>query len=203
MNDPRVDEYIAKKPGFARPILEHIRKLVHEAAPDIEETMQRGNPHFDHKGMVCGMAAFKAHCALGFWRHDLIVGDGKDGATAASAMGSFGRITSVSDLPPRKILINYVKKAVALNQSGSKAGMPARRKPDPNRKVVTPADLAAAFRRNTKAKKTYDGFSYSNKKEYVEWLTGAKREETRKKRLATAVAWMAEGKSRHWKHQPR
>ncbi len=197
--NPRVDEYIAKKADFARPILEHIRKLVHEAAPGIEETIKWGVPHFELKGMVCGMAAFKAHCALGFRHHELVVGEAS--SEADSAMGNFGRITKVADLPPRKALLAYVKKAVALNESGVKGGMAARPKPDPNRKVAVPADLAAAFKRSAKAKKTFDGFSYTNKKEYVDWITEAKREATRKERLVTAVAWMAEGKARHWKHQ--
>jgi uncharacterized protein YdeI (YjbR/CyaY-like superfamily) len=197
--NPRVDAYIAKKADFARPILEHLRKVVHEAAPGIEETIKWGVPHFEHKGMVCGMAAFKQHCAFGFWHSKLVLGE--EAGDDEAAMGNFGRITKVADLPPKKVIIGYVKKAVALNEAGVKGGMAARPKPDPDRKVPVPADLAAALKRNAKAKKTFDGFSYSNKKDYVEWITGAKREETRAKRLAQAIEWLAEGKTRHWKYQ--
>lgn len=197
--NPRVDAYIAKKAEFARPILEHLRKVVHEAAPGIEETIKWGMPHFEHKGMVCGMAAFKQHCAFGFWQSKLVLGEeaGNDDA----AMGNFGRITKIADLPPKKVIVGYVKKAVALNEAGVKGGLAARPKPDPNRKVTVPADLAAALKRNAKARQTFDAFSYSSKKEYVEWITEAKREETRKTRLVQAIEWMADGKSRHWKYQ--
>jgi uncharacterized protein YdeI (YjbR/CyaY-like superfamily) len=196
--DPRIDAYIAKSAEFARPILTHLRKMVHEAAPEIRETIKWGMPHFDYKGMVCGMAAFKEHCAFGFWKEKLVFEGEKVPATGErAAMGTFGRITSIADLPAKSVLARYVKRAVALNEAGIKS---ERRRTARKAPLKVPADLAAAFKRNGKAKKTFDAFSPSQRREYVEWLTEAKRPETRAQRLAQAIEWMAEGKPRNWKY---
>jgi len=190
-----MDAYIAKSGEFAKPILTHLRKLVHTACPDVEEAMKWSAPHFLCKGMLCSMAAFKAHCAFGFWKGSLIFGG--DNAAESEAAGQFGRITSVSDLPADKKLIGYIKQAMKLNEDGVKVEKP---KPAKKKELVVPPDLAAALKKNKIAKETFDNFSPSHKREYVEWITEAKREETRKQRLATAVEWIAEGKSRHWKY---
>ncbi len=149
--NPRVDAYIAKSADFARPILEHLRKVVRQAAPDIEETIKWGVPYFQRNGMVCGMAAFKQHCAFVFWNGKLVF-DGNDapGKDATQAMGQFGRITRLSDLPPGKVIIGYVKKAVALDEAGVKRAV----KPRSGRpgKVSVPADLATAPKGNAKAR---------------------------------------------------
>ncbi len=189
--DPRVDAYIAKSADFARPILTHIREVVHKGCPEVEETIKWGMPHFDYKGMLCGMAAFTEHCSLGFWKHRLVV-PAKEGG-----MGHFGRITSLKDLPPDRVLVSYVREAARLNEAGVKAPRKAR---EPKRALATPSDLAAALKKNAKARATFEGFSPSHKREYIEWITDAKTEETRKKRLDTAVEWMAEGKPRNWKY---
>jgi len=173
--DRRIDAYIAKSADFARPILTHLRAVVHEACPDVEETMKWNFPHFLHGGMLCAMAAFTQHATFGFWRGSLVVGKG---AAAEKAMGQFGRITSVGDLPPRQTIVGYVKKAVAV-----------------------PADLLAALTKNAKARKTFEAFSPSHRREYVEWIVGAKREGTRQRRIATAIEWMAEGKSQNWRYE--
>jgi uncharacterized protein YdeI (YjbR/CyaY-like superfamily) len=158
-------------------------------------------PHFDYKGMVCGMAAFKEHCAFGFWKEKLVFEGEKVPVNGESAaMGTFGRITSIADLPAKSVLARYVKRAVALNESGIKS---ARRRPAKKAPVKVPADLAAAFKRNAKAKTALENFSPSQRREYVEWLTEAKRPETRAKRLAQAIKWMAEGKPRNWKYMNR
>ncbi|MGH2670154.1 MAG: YdeI/OmpD-associated family protein [bacterium] len=197
--DPRVDAYIARAAGFARPILSHIRKVVHAGCPDVEETLKWSAPHFMYKGMLCGMASFKAHCAFGFWKEKLLADKIKAVARAGKpAMGQFGRLTAITDLPGEKTLIRIVREAAALNEQGVKA--PARARPKGDRTLKVPDDFMSALRRNRKALTTFDGFSHSNKKDYVEWVTEAKQEETRKKRLETAVAWMAEGKVRNWKY---
>jgi len=191
--DPRVDAYIAKSAEFARPILKHLRAAVHAASPEIEETLKWSMPHFMYKGMLCGMAAFKQHCAFGFWKGKLIA-DLSD-----EAMGQFGCITKVSDLPPKRALTAYVKKAMALNDAGVKS--PTRIKSAKAKAPMkVPDDLAAALKKNKKARATFEGFSPSHRREYVEWITEAKREETRAKRLATTLEWLAEGKSRNWKY---
>jgi uncharacterized protein YdeI (YjbR/CyaY-like superfamily) len=193
--DERVDAYIARAAEFAKPILAHLRETVHEASPDCRETMKWSMPHFDYKGMLCSMAAFKQHVGFGFWKGRLVLGDR---AAASSAAGNFGRITAVSDLPPKRVLRGYIKKAMALNDEGVKG--PVRRKGAPKPPPRAPADLAAALTRSARARKAFDAFSPSHRREYIEWIAEAKTEETRRRRLDTAVAWMAEGKSRHWKY---
>jgi uncharacterized protein YdeI (YjbR/CyaY-like superfamily) len=189
--DPRVDAYIKKAQPFARPVLTHLRKLVHKTRPDMEESIRWGSPFFDHKGMVCFMAAFKTHAVFGFWKGKLLFGKEHKGA-----MGHFGRLTSVRDLPSDKQMIGYVRKAAELNERGLKRKRPARG----TQKVTVPADLKAALAKNAKAGKTFENFSYSHKKEYVDWITDAKREETRTKRLKLAIQWLAQGKPQNWKY---
>jgi uncharacterized protein YdeI (YjbR/CyaY-like superfamily) len=194
--DKRVDAYIAKSADFARPILIHFRKLVHTACPDVEETMKWSFPHFDYKGMMCSMASFKSHCALGFWKASLVL----DGDQAEGAMGHFGRITSLKDLPSDRELTGYIKKAAKLNEDGIKVTKP---KTEPKKPLKVPSDFAAALGRNVSARKTFEGFSPSNRREYVEWITEAKTDATRQKRLATSLEWLAEGKVRNWKYVPK
>jgi uncharacterized protein YdeI (YjbR/CyaY-like superfamily) len=195
--DARVDQYIAKSAEFARPILTHIRDLVHAACPDVEETMKCSFPHFMYKGMMCSMASFKEHCAFGFWKSSLIVEKG--GTAVEKAMGQFGRITQLSDLPSKKVLSGYIKDAMRLNEAGVKATSPMKPK-TPKAELVVPDDLAGALQANQKARATFENFSPSQKREYVEWLTEAKTPATRARRLETAIEWMAEGKPRNWKY---
>ena len=194
--DPRIDAYIAKSAAFAKPILKHLRKVVHAGCPDVVETIKWSRPHFDHKGVMCGMAAFKEHCAFGFWNADLILE--RDEQAQESALGSFGCIKSLKDLPNEKTLVGYVRKAAALNEAGIKAQWRVERKK--REPLPTPDDLAAALKKNTKARKTFEDFSPSHRREYIEWITEAKREETRKERLAKTMKWLAEGKARNWKY---
>jgi uncharacterized protein YdeI (YjbR/CyaY-like superfamily) len=189
--DPRVDAYIAKSADFAKPILKHLREIVHKGCPDVEETIKWGMPAFDYKGILGGMAAFKAHCAFNLWKGSLL------GAKNRDAMGQFGRITAISDLPKDSVLLGYIQEAARFNAEGVKV----ERKPKESKKALkTPPDLASALKKNSKARATFEGFSPSHKREYVEWLTDAKTQETRKKRLGTAIEWMAEGKPRMWKY---
>ena len=195
--DPRVDAYIAKSADFAKPILKHLRKVVHAGCPPVVETIKWSMPHFDYKGVMCGMAAFKQHCVFGFWKADLILDRDKKSETA---MGSFGCIKSLADLPGEKTLIGYVKKAAELNDAGIKAPWQTKRKK--KEPFTVPEYFTAALRKNAKARKAFEDFSPSHQREYVEWVAEAKREETRQKRLATSLEWLAEGKSRHWKYTP-
>jgi uncharacterized protein YdeI (YjbR/CyaY-like superfamily) len=190
--DPRIDVYIAKAGDFAKPILCYIRDVVHEACPDVQEALKWSSPSFEYKGLLCGMAAFKQHATFGFWKHPLVTGSPRE----KGSMG-FARLTKVSDLPSKKVLAGYVKKAMALNEQGVR--MP-RTKKAPKPPAKAPADLLAALKTNAKAKAAYDAFSPSAKREYVEWIVDAKGEDTRARRVATAVEWMAEGKQRNWKY---
>ena len=192
--DARVDAYIAKAEDFAKPILKHLRKLIHEGCPEVEETIKWQFPSFMYKGILCGMAAFKQHCTFGFWKGDLFLGkEQQDGA-----MGSFGRLTKVSDLPKDSVMLGYVKEAVRINDAGVKRPRPAR---SAKKELVIPNYFQQAVRKNRKALETFENFSYSHKKEYVEWVTEAKRDETREQRLAMTIQWLAQGRSRNWKYE--
>lgn len=191
--DPRVDAYLEQARPFARPILQHLRKVVHAGCPGVEETMKWSAPHFTYQGMLCGMQAFKEHCAFGFWKGSLIKGLG---ARGEDAMGQFGRITSLEDLPAQKTLIGLVKQAAALNEQGVKV----ERTPQRKKGLETPADLVSALKKNKKALAAFEAFSPSHRREYVEWIGEAKRDDTRQRRLATAIEWLSEGKPRHWKY---
>ena len=188
-----VDKYITNAAAFARPILKHFREVVHEACPEVEETLKWSAPFFEYKGVLCGMAAFKEHCAFPFWKGELVV-KGAD----RSAMGHLGRVKQLSDLPPDKVLMEYIKQAVRLNEEGVKRPVP---KKTAKKELVVPDYFMAALNKNKIALSTFENFTYSHKKEYVEWITEAKREETRASRIATSLQWLAEGKSRHWKYQ--
>ncbi|UHQ19259.1 YdeI/OmpD-associated family protein [Lysobacter sp. KIS68-7] len=194
--DPRIDAYIAKQADFARPILEHVRAAVHEACPDVEETLKWSMPTFLYGGgILCGMAAFKQHASFGYWKHALVVGEGEP----RDGMGSYGKLTSVKELPPKKTLIAHIKRAMQLNLDNVKS--PAQRKTAPKPPPEAPEDLLAALKKNAKARKTFEAFPPSAQRDYVEWIIEAKREETRKTRLAQAVEWLAEGKRRNWKYE--
>ena len=194
--DPRIDAYIAKSAEFAHPVLEHLRKSVHAACPAVEETMKWSMPFFRYNGRpLANMAAFKAHCAFGFWNRDAVLETGKNN----DAMGQFGRIESLKGLPSKTELGKLVRKQMAVIDSGGSVMRKPRAEPRPAAKA--PADLVAALKKNAKARKAFDAFPPSAQREYVDWIVEAKREDTRSKRLAQAVEWMAEGKRRNWKYE--
>jgi uncharacterized protein YdeI (YjbR/CyaY-like superfamily) len=198
--DSRIDAYIAKSADFAKPILNHFRKLVHTACPEVEETIKWGMPFFQYKGMLCHMAAFKEHCAFGFWKGDLLFKQNKKIENKREeAMGHLGRVTSISDLPKEKALIALIKEAAKLNDAGIES--PSKRKTAEKKELMIPDYFTSTLKKNRKAAATFEKFSYSHRKEYVNWVTEARTEETRKKRLHTAMEWLAEGKSRHWKYK--
>ena len=191
--DKRVDAYIDNSPEFAKPILKHLRALIHATCPDAEETIKWRMPAFTYHGILCGMAAFKHHCAFALFKHKLVFGDE---SISDEAMGQFGRITALSELPSDKIIARYLRKGMTLNENGVKLSRAPARK----RALTVPSDLSAALKKNKRARSVFEKFAPSHKREYIEWITQAKRDETRTKRLAQAVEWMAEGKPRNWKY---
>lgn len=194
--DPRVDAYLARVAPFAQPILAELRKRVHANVPGVEETIRWSAPYFQYGGtLLAGMSAFKAHCAFGFW-HPLM----REHDRSLEGMGQFGKIASIADLPSAAAFARLAKKARRLVDEGAKA--PPKPK-GPRKPLILPADLEAALASNRKARATYDAFSYSHRKEYVEWVGEAKRAETRRSRVAQAVEWLAAGKSLHWKYLER
>lgn len=196
--NPIVDEYIKKTQPFAQPILKHIRELMHKGCPDLTETMKWGMPHFEYQGVFASMAAFKEHAVFGFWKQDLIPGM-KQYIKEKEAMGSWGRITSLKGIPPDKDIIEFVRVAATLNEQGIKSPKRAQ-KPV---KFDMPADFMKAIKANKKAFVAYEAFSPSNKRDYADWINGAKSDETRSERMKTAVDWMSAGKPRMWKYRKK
>ncbi len=199
--DPRVDAYIAKSGDFAKPILIHLRKLVHEACPDCEEIIKWGVPFFDYKGPFCSMAAFKAHSVFGFAKTSLIPDPkGILAAKKEDAAGVMGRITNVKDLPSDKTILSFLKAAKKLNDDGIKLTAKAK---TPKKELVAPDYMMKAIKKNKAAFHAFEEFSPSHKREYIEWITEAKTEETRERRIETMLEWLVEGKSRHWKYHTK
>ena len=198
--DPKVDAYIAKAAPFAQPVLEHLRELVHTACPDVEEAIKWSMPFFVYKGQILGnMAAFKAHCSFGLWGGDVTAMMRKDGVLSDDGMGKLGRVTSVKELPKKKDMVGYVREVMAFIEDGGKTMQRKPKAPKPETEV--PAELAAALKKNKVAGKVFAEFSPGCRREYVDWIVEAKRAETKEKRVAQAVEWIAEGKQRNWKYQ--
>jgi len=198
--DSRVDAYIEKAAPFAKPVLIKLRKLIFQACPEAVETIKWSFPNYEaHGSMLCSMAAFKEHCAFGFWKASLL----KDPEAILqvkdrNAMGHLDRIGSLKDLPADRILVAYIKEAALLNKNNIKV---ARPKATPKKELSVPKSLAAALKKNKKAAAFFEEFSPSARREYIEWITEAKTEETLSKRLATTIEWLSEGKSRNWKYK--
>lgn len=210
--DPRIDAYIDRAAPFAKPILTHIRDVVHSACPEAEEAVKWSMPFFVYKGSpLCNMAAFKAHASFGFWLGAQVMGDD----AAEDAMGQFGRLTSVKDFPSKPVLTKHIRKAMALTDAGVKlaragavSGSAPSTKTAPKQAarsvaLAVPTELAQALQRHPEAKATFDAFPPSQRREYAEWIAEAKRAETRERRVQQALEWLAEGKTRNWKYEAR
>ena len=203
--NPKVDAYIAKAAPFAEPILTHLRELIHKACGDVVEEMKWSRPFFLHGGVIlCNISAFKQHCSFGFWGAEIGKVLQADGIVQDGGMGLLGKITSLRDLPPDKAMLGYLRRAVALIDQGegdNRVVVARRVVKAPKAAVEAPPDFEAALKKSKAASKTFAEFSPSCKREYVEWIADAKREETRERRVAQAVEWIAEGKQRNWKYQ--
>lgn len=199
MKNRLIDSYIKKSAEFAKPVLNHLRELVHSACPEVEEKMKWSFPHFDYKGeMMCSMAAFNQHCAFGFWKASLMKNSQKMFEKyGKTAMGHLGQIKNLKDLPPDKVLIAGIKEAMKLNEDGIKT---PKSKQVTKEDINTPDYFMTALKKNKKALETFQNFNASHVREYVEWITDAKTEATRNKRIETALEWLSEGKSRNWKY---
>ena len=201
--DPRVDAYINKAADFAKPIVMHLREIIHAACPEVQETWKWSFPCFMYHGsMLCNVAAFKEHCAFGFWKASLMEDpDQILNVANKHSMGHLDKITSLKDLPKDAIIKKYIKEAMKLNEAGVKK--PAKPKPTEREKqsLQTPGYFTKVLKKNKVAERVFNDFSYSNKKEYFEWFEDAKTDATRDKRIAQAMEWIAEGKSRNWKYK--
>lgn len=198
--DPRVDQYIANAAEFAKPILRDLRELIHEVCPEISEDMKWSRPAFLHRGKIlCGIVAFKAHCSFYVFQTEIGKELREQGGYAEFA-DRLTRITQSADLPPRKNLSQFIREAVRLLDKSMFDPVPRKRSAEPKPEPGVPDDLAVALRMNKTAAQAFESFSKSHRREYIEWITEAKREDTRQKRIATALEWLAEGKPRNWKY---
>jgi len=201
-HDARIDVYIDKAADFAKPILVHLRELVHAACPDVEEAWKWSFPVFMYKGAImCNLAAFKQHCSFGFWKASIMPDpDNILSVSDREGMGHLGKITSLKDLPKDTVLKKYIKAAMKLNDEGVK--LPPRPKPTEKEKkeLQVPDYFTKELKKNKAAGELFNAFSYSHKKEYIEWFEEAKTDATRAKRVAQALEWIVEGKSRNWKY---
>jgi len=197
---PAVDTYLAACPPFAQPLLRHLRKLVHQACPAVSESIKWSHISFDYQGRIlCFFAAFKAHASFGFWHQEVVKRIANEGVKTSEAHGSLGRLKDKKDLPNDKTLLRYLKMAMELQVSGKSPRQ--IRKPRPA--LPMPPGLADALRRNARAAAHWEKFSPSARRDYIEWITDAKRDETREQRLLTTLDWVGEGRKRHWKHEAR
>ena len=193
-----VDDYIAAAAPFARPILRHLRKLVHQGCPGVEESIKWSHASFSYRGKIfAGMGTFKAHATFGFWHQDMEKILAQAGLRTSDAAGLLGRLTSLADLPDDRTLLRFIKAAAALQESGK----PARTAGKPKPELPVPPVLAAALRRNNRAAAHWEKFPPGARRDYIEWIGDAKRDETREQRLLTAMEWIGDGKRRHWKYE--
>ena len=203
--DPRIDIYINKAQPFAQPIVEHLRELVHKACPNVEEAIKWSRPFFDYKGVIlCNISAFKEHCSFGFWGEEIgaVLREAK--IVQEGGMGSLGRITTLKDLPSDKQMLSLLRQAVGFIDRGEYTSPIAARNKvvkAPKPTLETPPEFAKALKADKKASTAFTALSPSCKREYIEWIADAKRAETRDKRIAQAIEWIAEGKQRNWKYQ--
>lgn len=200
MKDERIDVYIEKSAEFAQPVLNHLREIIHQAVPEVHETMKWSFPHFEYKkSILCSMASFKQHCSFGFWLGSLI-NDTENvmKPVGETGMGQFGKIARIEDLPSQEIITQYIYQAVQLIESGAKL---VKKSPIASKEIEIPTILKAALAKNDKAAASFQKFSPSHRKEYIQWIVEAKTETTREKRVATTIEWLAEGKSRNWKYE--
>lgn len=196
--NPAIDEYIAKAQPYAQPILKRIRRAVHKGCPGCTEVIKWGMPSFDYKGPFCTMAAFKAHCVFGFWKAKLLEDPkGVLEKENRTAMGHLGRMTSLDELPDDAVMVSLVRQAAELNDDGVKVARVTKKKPP----LKVPPAMLAAIRRNKAALATWEAFAPSHRREYIEWITEAKTDATRERRMAQMLELLADGKSRHWKYQ--
>lgn len=198
----QVDAYIAKSADFAKPILSHLRELIHKSCPEVQEVIKWGFPNFDYKGVMCNMAAFKQHCSFGFWKASMM-NDPKKVLQSSDkgGMGNFDRITSLKDLPSDKVLTGFIKQAMELNEQGVKRAVKVT--PKGSKTIETPDYFAKALKKNKIAEEIFENFAYSHRKEYIQWFEEAKTDETRNKRISQAIEWISEGKGRNWKYEKK
>lgn len=198
--DKRVDEYIKRAPEFAQPILSHLRELVHKGCPEAEEAIKWNTPAFLYRNKILfSMAGFKAHCRFIFWRPEVAKLAGKKGAEGDDDGSIVGKVTQLAELPSDKEMLAYIREARRLADEGPRTSM-MRKRSTPKPEIEIPPEFAAALAKHKAASRSFEAFSPSHRREYIEWISEAKRPETKTKRIETALEWLATGKPRNWKY---
>jgi len=198
--NPQFDEYIKKSADFAKPIMEYLRQIIHETCPEVEEIIKWGNPHFDYKDdMMCILAGYKNHCSFSLYKAELM-SDTKiiESVKAGQKMGYMDKLKSLSDLPAKETLVAYIKEAMVLNENGVKKAKPVSEKP---KVIEVPDYFSEKLATNPLAKEVFESKSPSFRKDYLVWITDAKTEATRQKRMEQSLEWIAEGKGRFWQYE--
>jgi len=195
-------EYIAKAAPFAQPVLEHLRALVQKGCPGVKETIKWSRPFFEYKGVIlCNMSAFKSHCSFGFWGSEMGAVLRAQKVVQEEGMGSFGRLTSLADLPPDEKLLAWISQAAEFIDNGQHTSSMAARRSVVKPLIPPPAEFSAALRKNRRADAAFVALSPSCQREYIQWIAEAKRPETRDKRIAAAIELIEQGKQRNWKYE--
>ncbi len=197
----RIDEYIENAADFAKPVMHHLRELIHIACPDVIANIKWSTPSFEYKGLLCGFGAYKNYCMFGFWKSSLMADPNNLlKAHGGESMGNFGKITRLADLPDDAVIIAYIKEAMLLNDK--RIQLPPKPKNVIKKELIIPEILTKALRQNKTAQLAFEKFSPSHKREYAEWISEAKTEATQQKRITQTIEWLQEGKSRNWKYMP-
>lgn len=200
-HSPKVDEYIEKSPDFAKPILNYLRETIHEVCPDAEEAIKWKFPTFMYKGKIlCSMTSFKQYCSLGFWLHgEMKTLQEIDSTAEKSSMFSLGKLTKMEDLPSKPQLKKAILEAMELTEMG----VTMKRAAPTKTETEVPDYFKEALQQNEKALEVFENKSPSFRKEYIMWITEAKTEATRNKRMEQSLEWIAEGKGRNWKYEKK
>ena len=198
--NPAFDQYIAKSADFSKPIMDHLRRIIHETCPEVTEVIKWGIPHFDYKGdMMCILAAYKHHCSFSLYKAELMTDPKiRESVKAGKRMGYMNKLKTLADLPTNKILAGYIREAMMLNENGSKKVTP---KSAPPKAVKMPDYFREKLAANPKANEIFEAKSESFRKNYIVWIADAKTEDTRQKRMDQSLAWIAEGKGRFWQYE--
>lgn len=195
-HNKKVDEYIFKMADFAKPILTHLRQIIFETCPDVEEDIKWGIPHYGYKGdHLVMMAGFKQHCSFSLYKAELMKDKMiQESVKAGKKFGYMDKVKDLSELPNKKVLTAYIKEAMELNSSGISKPKVVKEKVE----VVAPKEFIEALEQDKIAFSVYESKSPSFRKNYIIWIADVKTDETRQKRITQSLEWIREGKDRFW-----
>jgi hypothetical protein len=195
----QINQYMAELPEWQRRMLVRLRQLIHEAAPEVEEAWRWDKPHFDNAGIMVGLCAFKEHVAVWFHKGALLKDTKKlfEATARTEEKGMRAYKLHEGDKINEAAFLDLVKQAVAVNDKGTKL-----REAKPTKKaLVVPEDLEQVLRKDPTAWANWEAFPVGHRRAYVEWVTDARQEETRKRRIAQSLEKIREGEQQEERHQ--